>query len=175
IFLTLSTTAVGVFVQALKGQRTLVHLMSIDNNASAALEQVSRDIRTGVRFCEESYRPPIAPCNLTAEEFTFVNFEGVTTTYARTVDAGRGTLVKMTEEQGTVPLTGPDVDVSRLHFTVRQGDGSYCDPWRVTAYLEVKSPDTRVTAQAVRLQTTVSARTFPVEAPGVPEQVFRNC
>lgn len=186
IFIVLVTIAVGVFIQSLKAQRVLAHTMAIHNNAGAALEQIAREIRTGYRFCAAS-RDVLTPgpCNEETDMLTFINYEGKEVTYALSVDVlganPLGTLERtVTTPSGptTAPITAPDVDISYLRFLVTQ-DGlsgtEMCAPWRIMIFMGVRSTDLSVTARETVLQTTMSSRILPGEAPEKPFGVAQTC
>jgi type II secretory pathway pseudopilin PulG len=187
IFIILVTIAVGVFIQSLKAQRVLSRTMAIHNNAGAALEQMAREIRTGYRFCAASSDPTTpAPCNEETDLLTFTNYEGKEVTYALNVDIvganPRGTLertIVTPSDPVTVPVTAPDVDISYLRFLVTQGDGTtaqaMCAPWRVMIFMGVRSSDISVTERETVLQTTMSSRILPGDAPGRPFGVSLTC
>jgi len=179
IFATLVTIAVGVFIQALRTERILLHLMAINNNSGSAIEQIAREVRTGYRFCEASYIDPdnIGPC-LAAEGndyLKFTNYQGVQVTYQLVVDAdGHGTIVRSVGGVD-VPVIASDVNVLNLWFTVSQPDENRCAPWLVTLFLAFEAADPSITQQKSFMQTSLTSRVLPAEAPGTPEQIFNTC
>lgn len=187
IFIILVTIAVGVFIQSLKAQRVLARTMAIHNNAGTALEQMAREIRTGYRFCAASSDPTtLAPCNEETDLLTFTNYEGKEVTYALNVDASGasplGTIERtVVTPSGPVsaPVTAPDVDISYLRFFVTQGDGTtaqaMCAPWRILIFMGVRSSDISVTQRETVLQTTLSSRVLPGDAPGRPFGIANAC
>ncbi|MFH0806251.1 MAG: type II secretion system protein [Candidatus Brennerbacteria bacterium] len=174
VFVIIVTIAVGVFVNAVKSQRRLTELMAVNNNAAGALEQMAREIRTGYRFC--GVQDPDAPCDIpSGETLTFENHVGDEVTYARTTEGA------VTRSAGGAPafeLTAPDTIVTYLAFVVRQyGDGvnDACNPWRITVAMGVKPKNDVLGGDEVKLQTTVSSRVFPVEAPGASQSIIEIC
>jgi type II secretory pathway pseudopilin PulG len=187
VFLVVVTVAVAVFIQSLKAQRILTRTMAMHNNAGAALEQMAREIRTGYRFCEGSSDPDTpSPCNETTEKLTFTNYEGKVVTYQLAVDLASGNPLGTIERSIETPsgsatssITGPDVDISYLQFSVIQEDGTsataLCAPWRVTIFMGVRSSDLSVTQRETVLQTTMSSRILPIDAPGQSYVISQSC
>ncbi|GEM_PF-856566 len=180
VFIVLVTIAVGVFVNTVRNQRRLTMLMSVNNNAGNVLEQIAREVRTGYRFCEEEFlggSNPSGPCYFENDFLTFTNYRGALVTYE--YDEASGSITRLEEGNvDAVPLTAAEVEVSYLSFLVRQyGDGAedMCNPWRITITMGVVPRGSALSAQEVRLQTTVSSRVLPVEAPGVPESIIEIC
>ena len=182
IFVVIVTIAVGVFVNTVQSQRRLTALMAVNNNAGGVLEQIAREVRTGYRFCEEEFpggSNPSGPCDLTAGQLTFTNYQGVAVTYA--LDAN-GAVTRVREgDLDPLALTALEVEVTRLEFTVVQMDGNgipsddVCNPWRITMVMGVRPAAGAPGADEVNLQATVSSRVLPVEAPGAPEIIAQNC
>ncbi|MHB0865362.1 MAG: prepilin-type N-terminal cleavage/methylation domain-containing protein [Minisyncoccota bacterium] len=81
------------------------------DNLSFALETMTRDIRTGSKYCN-------AGCTLNS--FSFDNDSGVGTTYSRSMQLGPGGVmvgdIVRDTGLGPVPLTDPSVDVTSLLF-----------------------------------------------------------
>jgi type II secretory pathway pseudopilin PulG len=173
IFTTLTTVTIGAFIQALNAQRALTYLMSVNNNAGSAIEQIAREARTGYRFCNPADFPPSGACNGDpVDTLTFTNYASDTVTYTREVDlnTSRGYITR-----NGAPITAEDVDVSGLQFTVRQAGNSKCSPWLITILMRLNAANSSVVSTETVLETAVSARIFPVEAPGVPFDVQQTC
>lgn len=51
LFVVFVAIASGGFIRSLRTQRAIVALMAVNDNASLALEQMSREMRTGYNFC----------------------------------------------------------------------------------------------------------------------------
>lgn len=164
VFIILLTISVGAFVQALRSERRLIALMAINSNAGAVLEQMAREIRTGYGFTCAS-----PPCS--ASSLSFKNYKGNAVMYSFA-----GGAINRTESGGTsAQMSAADVDVKAAAFTVsRRVDISQCNPWRITITMEVGSKNSAVT-QTTELQTTVSSRVLPVEAPDVTQAILTNC
>jgi len=178
VFVVIVSIAVGVFVNAVRNQRRLVTLMAVNNNAGGVLEQMAREIRTGYRFCEG--QNPGTPCDLAAPTLRFTNHASSTVRYATSTD-GRVTRQVVGVDDDPFPLTAEEIRVSYLRFIVSQAGVSggaaddICNPWRVTVVMGVRPRGDVDTARETRLQTTVSSRVLPAEAPGASESIIRAC
>ncbi|MDP3975193.1 MAG: type II secretion system protein [Candidatus Jorgensenbacteria bacterium] len=183
VFVVIVSIAVGVFVNTVRNQRLLTELMAVNNNAGGILEQIAREVRTGYRFCDNLIPPqnPALPCALSDTTLSFTNYRGVNVTYA--FDGGNGGAVTRREEGEAfaVPLTAPEVGITYLTFSVNQFDGNgissddVCNPWRVTAVMGVRPKSETLADREIRLQTTISSRVFPAEAPNAPEIIIQTC
>lgn len=182
VFLVVVTIAVGVFTSAVRNQRRLTTLMAVNNNAGGVLEQMAREMRTGYRFCEGTGagQNPGEPCAVTSNTIAFTNYNGTVVTYA--LDAASGAVTRLEEGSASpLPLTAGEVEVAYLTFLISQFDGNgagaddVCNPWRITIAMGVKPEGADPGEDEVRLQTTVSSRVFPEEAPGAPESIVTLC
>ena len=136
--------AVGGFVQALRTQRRVIALIAANSNASLAIEQIAREIRTGTNFeCVGGI--------VTCSELRFRNAEGDTAIYR---------LFEGALERGSggnfEQVTASNVNIRSLSFELLSNP-SY--PPRVTIALgvSVRAPGE---PGVTNLQTTVSARQF---------------
>lgn len=151
--------ATGSFVRALRTQRALTHLMSINSNASLVLEQMAREIRTGYDF---TVNGGSVLCAEGGEELGFTNAKGNAVTYKKS-----GEEILRQECPGDdcslsifSPLTASDAAVKRICFIENQPDPSV-DPWRLTIVLETGSSRPDLAANFINLQTTISSRVLP--------------
>lgn len=178
IFLLLTSIAVGAFVQALKSQRALVALMSLSSNAGTALEQIARELRTGYGFCAD--RASVTDsCTIDSDHIEFVNYAGVSTTFALVSDGGRGYLAR-----NGYPLTSQDIDVTAARFLVSQElfpqipnvqTESACAPWKITIAFTARPTNAFLGGRSFPMQTTVTSRVLPREAPNVPNEILNYC
>ncbi len=166
VFLVAITVAVGSFVQALKTQRTVNHLLEINSNTSIAIEQIAREIRTGHSFSFKNLQPGDCPAPQ-FEELEFTN--------------SRSNKVFYHEEDGAIvrrecagtdcaaanfePMTASNVKVERLCFTNTGNLNNNKDPWRITLFLKVGSVAPQLAGSKLNLQTTVAARILPQDLP----------
>jgi len=168
IFAVFLTISVGVFVKTIRTQRTLVHRMEVNDNAGAVLEQITREVRTGYDFCPAEFAGG-DKCNLPggtsleADSLTFTNHDGDSVTYA----LNNGAVTRDGNE-----LSAPDVEIDNLKFIVWQD--YVCNPWRVTILMGVGSEKVE-SGQFIDLQTTVSSRVLPREAPNAPQEIINTC
>ncbi len=146
LFVILTAIAVASFTQALRSERRLTAMMSVDANASIALEQMAREMRTGYIFSQ-----PGGPQSLS---FISSQQNGVSVAYA----LGGGAITK----DGS-PITSGNVRISNLKFLVTQENN--CDPWRITIAMTVGQASVSDTSNDVPIQTTVSSRILPREVP----------
>lgn len=184
IFSILVTIGVGGFVHALHTQREIAGLISAQSNASVALEQMAREIRTGYLFCDSpgnTITTPTGPngtCQLvdgpegsiehgctvgTADDWTctnildFYNAEGQNVDYA----LQDGELERsQTGPDGYTSITGSNVAVTYLTFTIFGNEEGDNWPPRITISMGVgpSSTDPAIASDTINLQTTVSAR-----------------
>ncbi|MEK9194703.1 MAG: type II secretion system protein [Patescibacteria group bacterium] len=160
IFLVAITIAVGGFVRALKTQRIVNHLMSVNSNASIVLEQMVREIRTSHTLTPRDL--PRGSCPANFEELDLVNSKNKLVTYS----GGNGAISRREcDESGCgvgdlfLPLTASNILIERLCFeSVHEVPE---DPWRVTLFLKVGSSNPDLEGNALNLETTISSRILP--------------
>ena len=164
LFSVVVSIAVGGFTRALRTQRHLQLLLSVNSNVSQALEVMAREIRTGVEFnIEPGDRP----------NYRFKNAREETVFYEWREDLGelwRTKLVSLSK-LNTVrvggKITSDNVRITNAIFSVqgtgksgatRGSDDGF--PPRITIALraEASSTDPSLNGIGVSLQTTVSAR-----------------
>jgi hypothetical protein len=150
--------------------------MAVNNNAGGILEQIAREARTGFRFCGSQSSG--SPCNLSSDSLSFVNYRGADVTYEFNRDDGT---VMRSEGGAPEALTARETEVTYLNFFVAQhnlnGDPSddVCNPWRITMTMGVRPRNAQLANREVKLQTTVSSRVLPAEAPNAPEEIIEIC
>ncbi len=161
--------AVGGFANALHAQREVAALVATQSNASLALEEIAREVRTGYFFCyapnappstgytwtcSSSCGPPLSP-PWTCLDLHFNAADGTNVDYI----LSNGVLQK--SENGVIqPVTSDNVAVKNLTFTLFGNlDGDSWDP-RITISMGVapSSTDPVLANNVLNLQTTVSAR-----------------
>ncbi len=148
LFAVLTAIAVAAFTQALRSERRLTSTMSMDANASIALEEMAREIRTGYNFPPAGSYPSLP----------FVSSQNKGTAVSYALD-GNGAITR----NGS-PITSGNVRVSMLNFIITQ-DNPPCDPWRVTIVMTISQKSPSDYAGDVPIQTTVSSRILPREVP----------
>ncbi len=144
--------AMGIFFNALRGQRSALALMAANDNAESALEQMAREMRTGNSFV----------LTLPAADGTsidFINARGVPVTYRFNPGAnpGAGTIERQ-ETGNALAITGSNVLVKRLVFIINEGTPSAPSLTRVTIALEVAPAQKNIQSISTNIQMTVSPR-----------------
>jgi prepilin-type N-terminal cleavage/methylation domain-containing protein len=174
VFTILVAIGVGGFVHALHTQREVAALIAAQSNASIALEQMAREIRTGYLFCTAGGTNPAVQnaacqpqgnsgCTILNNVWTCKNILDFYNANGNNVDyeLANGTLERsQTGSNGYTAITGDNVNVSNLTFTIfgnTEGDNW---PPRITISMGVvpSSTDPAVASDTVSLQTTISAR-----------------
>ena len=146
IFVTIVSLSSGCFVIAMRSHRAMVNLMAANDNASLAIEQIAREIRTGREFCIG------ANANCAEQQLVFTNYLGEQATYR--LNSNR-------LERNSQPLTATNVSIEALKFIVSGNQLNDNQATRVTIVLKVAVPQTGpigVRGVFTNLQTTISAR-----------------
>lgn len=145
LFIIIISVTAGVFINSLRTQQAVIALISANDNASLALEQMAREIRTGSQFTADR----------NGSRLSFVSQKYGRVVYSFNVQTNA-------IERNNLPLTGNNVKVDYLYFDLLGagvGDGKST---RVTIRLGVSSTDSRVRDIVVPLQTTISSRQLDV-------------
>lgn len=160
IFVIVFSVGIGGFVSAMRTQRQVQALISANSNASLIIEQMAREMRTGLAFklspgdCSGS----ALPCRL---QFTTGRNEDVTYRWDKSTEQ----IFRYGSMTGLdVPITAENVAVKYFGFVTMGADCS--DPTakpsvapRVTMVLGVAPRSERgVTEDVTEIQTTVSSR-----------------
>ena len=154
MFLILIGVATGTFLGTLRTQRIITELSAANNNATQAIEQIGREIRTGYNF-QQSTPPDI---------LKFVNYKSDVVSYklenSDNIACGQavgavGCLLRSSDGGNTwSSITAPEVKVKRFNIAVTGADASDEFPPRVTLVISIAGPRNI----DVNLQTTISAR-----------------
>jgi len=190
LFSVLVSIAAGGFVRALRSERQITAMVSTESNISIALEEMTREMRTGYLFCHQGDpgQSPDPACNCTSDNgsptptltcplsIEFHNSSGTLVEYflgnVSNPSAPSPTVLYRydSDTNMTAPITGDNVDITNLKFILF---GSYeGDNWnpRITISVGAQPNDSTVSWAAVNLQTTVSARTIDCVPNSSPEQ-----
>jgi prepilin-type N-terminal cleavage/methylation domain-containing protein len=189
IFTIVVAIGVGGFVHTLHTQREIAALVATQSNTSVALEEMTREIRTGFLFCtygntspNTPATPQNGPCSAAYQApevnnawtyngfLDFMNANGDEVQYKLI----NGSLERSQDGGATwTSITASNVYVSRLTFIIfgnTEGDNW---PPRITISLSVapSSTDPALASDILNLQTTVSAREIDCTTPttGAPE------
>jgi prepilin-type N-terminal cleavage/methylation domain-containing protein len=183
LFSILVAIAAGGFVNALRTQRQVAALVTAQSNASLALEQMTREIRTGYLFCDSTdpanpntvnNNPVLSmPCAShcvvsgdgdiwTCDLLDFYNAQSEDVDYSL---AG-GQLMRSANGGTAQSITGGTVSVSYLKFIIFGNiEGDQWAP-RITISMGVapRSTDPAIANNILNLQTTASAREIDCNA-----------
>ena len=179
LFTIVITIAIGGFTNAIRTQRQVSSLISTESNVSLALEQMSREIRTGYLFCHDpgdstyssrcndSNNTSTPTCTVdnssstpvwTCPSIDFYDSEGNHINYSSADSA----LTESINGGAAQSITGNAVSVKYLQFKLfGQTEGDHWPP-RVTVSIGIapSSTDPAVSNNVFDLETTVSARTI---------------
>ena len=162
VFAVILAIIVNTFISSLRTQRALLGLMLANDNVSLAIEQMSREMRTGFNFLIEdtanSNLCANAPANTSATEgiaITFCNANNEIVTYKFNNEAieRRGSYAG-----GFSPITGKNVKVDNLTFRRVIPDASADWPPRINITLKVGSKNIELKNIFTNIQTTISGR-----------------
>jgi type II secretory pathway pseudopilin PulG len=177
LFTIVVTIAVGGFTNAMRTQRQVASLISAQSNVSLALEEMSREIRTGYLFCHDvdSNAPSSNCANAANAALPTCSVDASSTAWTCPAldfyDAESnhvnyfwkdGTLMEKVNDGTAQSITGNTVSVKNLQFVLYgQTEGDNWTP-RVTVSLGISpsSTDPAIANDVINLQTTVSARTI---------------
>lgn len=180
LFAIIITIAVGSFTNAERTQRQVSSLISAQSNVSLALEQMTREIRTGYLFChdpgsndyssscDDEYNTSIPYCTVVSStqgfptwdcpSLNFYDADGNQVNYS----LDDGALTESINSSTPQSLTGNTVYVKYLAFQLfGQTEDDHWPP-RITISLGIaaSSTDPAVMDDVFNLETTVSARTI---------------
>lgn len=183
---------VGGFTSAIRSQRDIAALISVNNNMGLVLEQIAREIRVGQNFClvvddtavpagcviGSELTPPGGWSSLNStQETTVLEFQrlrGATPVVVHYEwDAGTKTIYR---KEGVTavdvssaqrePITASNVEVGDFNFIVSNKQKSYY-PWRFTILATVSPKGAAAGSVSEQtIQTTVSPRFLPTEDIG---------
>ncbi len=145
IFVIVIIVVVSIFIHSVKINRTISKRIAAIDNVSLVVEQIAREIRTGVRFGQIREID-----GKVGEGFSFVNYKGETVNYKLS-----GGVIKKRVRLGDnmihdfLPITSANVKINRLIFL------SSFQPPRITIVVEASGGPF---AKPLNLQTTVGAR-----------------
>lgn len=144
IFLILISIAAGSFIRILRTQRETMALLATNSNASLAMEQISREVRTGGAFL------------VSGDELHFTNSKNEAVIYRVNRDSGK--IQRSTDGVNFNDITADNVKVFNLSFIVFNGGAGDRYPFRVTVIIQASPNLASFTSPVINLQTTISAR-----------------
>ena len=155
LFVVLIGIASGIFIRATRTQRQITALIAANSNASLAIEQIAREIRTGRNFCGGGTCP--------AGELNFINARGQSVNYKLGDGSNNTKSIFRVSEGKEAPITADNVNVSRMVFViVGQAPGDSQAP-RITLALQVGAAGVPFSESFNNFQTTLSPRVIEGE------------
>jgi len=145
IFSLVTSFGVTVFIRSLRAQRSVVALISANDNASLAIEAVAREIRRGRDFSTSG-----------DGELRFFNAEQHEVRYR--FESQSHSITRSDNGTGFFPVTAKNIVVEDAHFLVSDGDALRTMMPRVTISLRLGSPDRDIKEATTEIHTTVSSR-----------------
>lgn len=142
------SVAVGGFVRALRTQRELIALIAANSNASLAIEQMAREIRTGASFSVSPAGDSLSFMNANEENIIY-NLDKSTS------PGSHGVLMRTAGNNSPEPVTASNVNINYLFFT-SLNSGQY--PPRITVNIGVSGVLPELQGNITNIQTTVSSR-----------------
>lgn len=144
VFMIVISIASGTFIKSLRTQRATVNFIAANSNASLAMEQVSREIRTGSGFSSGG------------NQLNFNNSRSENVTYRW--NSADESLERSADGINFKRLTADNVKVKNAYFNVFSGSPPDPYPPRITIILQVGGLGELLSGSVINLQTTVSAR-----------------
>ncbi|MDO8430214.1 MAG: type II secretion system protein [bacterium] len=149
----------AIFINSLRTQRIITALMAANSNASLAIEQIAREIRTGTNFCLSTCRPDEL-------KFTNANGESVEYRWDPAASAQPKPILRAVKGGTPTPITADNVDIKNMAFYLQgQALGDKKAP-RITLIMQVGAVGAPFAEAFTNLQTTLSARLIRI--PGEP-------
>ena len=148
LFIVVISLASGIFVQALRTQRAIIDLLTVNDNTSLTLEQIAREIRVSDNFLVQ---PQSDRLKFTHPINGSICYGLSGTSLARKTDAVN---CDFSFDAGDI-ITSDSVRVEHLEFIVQ--DASDVQP-RITILLGVGSMSPRLAGFVTNIQTTLSPR-----------------
>jgi prepilin-type N-terminal cleavage/methylation domain-containing protein len=148
LFAIVVSIAAGGITRMLRTQRQVLSLISANSNASLAIEQIAREIRTGFDFCVNGNN-----C-ASSSQLTFTNANADQVSY----DLIGGAIERSVNGGAFSPLTASNISIQRLSFSLFGNNPSDGYPPRITVSIGVSPKAIGVSNVVTNLETTISAR-----------------
>ncbi|MBI3046374.1 MAG: prepilin-type N-terminal cleavage/methylation domain-containing protein [Candidatus Harrisonbacteria bacterium] len=139
LFSVIVAIATGTFIQALRTQRGAAGLIAANSNASLAIEQISREIRTGRAF------------SLSGGVLNFTNAKEQAVSYRLNNES----IERIVGGEAGI-ITAANAKVAKLNFILAGESSTDGLPTKITVILEIGAPE--AAGAKINLQTTVSSR-----------------
>lgn len=146
LFVILVSISSGVFIKSMRTQRATAALMAANSNASLAIEQIAKEIRTGETFSIDA----------DSGGLIFINAKGEKVKY----ELGDSSLMRSVNDGEPLALTAGNVNVKNLSFYLSgEQPGDKYNP-KITLVLQVGATGIPFSDAVANLQTTISPRTL---------------
>lgn len=147
IFSLVTSFGVTVFVRSLRAQRSVVALISANDNASLAIEAIARELRRGRDFSANAFGTDLRFFNAEQKEIVY--------RYDESLQA----ITRSENGTGFFPVTAKNVVVENAHFAVQNTDaaGHQILP-RITLSVKLGAKDRDIAGAVTEISTTVSSR-----------------
>ncbi len=154
IFLVLVSLSTAIFIQTLRTQRMIMYITADNESASEALEQISRDVRTGYNFTT-----PDINSQGVAKTLMFISTQASSTPVAYKLigDTVARCIGTCQSDSSYEAITPPDVAITDLSFIPENLTSGVP---RITIVLAATTPSSTQPQINTYLETTVSARNF---------------
>ena len=159
IFSILLALVVNIFITSLRTQRSMVALMNTNDNASLALEQMARELRTGFNFVIGDPLPGL--CTIigvtsgqAGDKLSFCNAGDKVVTYR----LDNSELQRKIGSDNFLSITAPNVKIGRLNFNLAHLGLAGSWPPRIVINMAVSPKGTDLEGFITNIQTTVSGR-----------------
>lgn len=147
IFSLIILIAGAIFVQSIRSGRIITGRAAAFDNVALTIEQIAREVRTGVDF-PEAKRVGSGGGKFNQLEFT--NYHNKEVVYR--LETNSGAVQKSVNAGNFISITSSSVKITRLNFHI-MGDSDGLPP-RITIFIEAEGPF----EAPLNLQTTVGAR-----------------
>ncbi|MBI4085664.1 MAG: type II secretion system protein [Candidatus Liptonbacteria bacterium] len=151
IFSVVILLGVGGFARALRTQRQVSAFSSANGNMSLVLEQIAREVRTGINFCANG-----TVCG-SSSVLSFINAKGDTVTYCFDAEAV-GRFIGNGSCGNSQKLTADSISVQYLTFIISGNQDDDGRPPLVTILTGANPRGVSGGSYTVRFETTVSSR-----------------
>jgi prepilin-type N-terminal cleavage/methylation domain-containing protein len=158
IFALVTSVGVTVFLRSLRAQRSVVALISANDNASLAIEAIARELRRGRGF----------QTSLSGTELSFVNAEQRNIDYRYDGSDGVKAIMRRENSGAWYPVTAKNIVVEEARFLVQDDFGGRPILPRITMAIKLGTKDRDILDVTTEIHTTVSSRGLNNPPPANP-------
>jgi len=141
LFITVISASTTVFINSMRTQRAIVALLAVQSNISLAIEQISREVRTGKDF------------SLDGENLQFTNANNQKVAYIK-----NGDFIEKVTDGVIGKMTAGNVIVTRLKFILKGNLPADGRPPQVTILMSFAPKNSIMKDVTADIQTTISSR-----------------